>query len=277
MTSLDKKQQTNKNHLGENLGMRKHKKVLITQWSIDFVSAGEIKVLAPGEIGGGRGAHLRFTELILEAFLSSWMKDPSAMLPGYCEGLDGWMASPTQWTWIWVNSESWWWTGRPGVLQSMGLQTVRHDWATELNWTELTLTTAPKVIPESTNWKRVKGASSCAFQTEHLQLSLTLVTLVARCYRWPGLLRTGCNASEIRDWIEFFQTRLGIVGMETPRGEATLGSANLYHPNNEYPVWRAFMIGQKERKSLSSVRLFATPWTVAYQALPSMGFSRQEY
>ena len=41
---------------------------------------------------------------------------------------DGWMASPTQWTWIWVNSGSWRWTGRHGVLQSMGLQRVRHDW-----------------------------------------------------------------------------------------------------------------------------------------------------
>ena len=49
-------------------------------------------------------------------------------------GWDGWMASPTQWTWIWVNSRSWWWAGRPGVLQSMRLQRVRHDWATELNW-----------------------------------------------------------------------------------------------------------------------------------------------
>ena len=44
------------------------------------------------------------------------------------------VASPTQWTWVWVNSGSWWWTGRPGVLQSMGLQRVRHNWATELNW-----------------------------------------------------------------------------------------------------------------------------------------------
>ena len=52
-------------------------------------------------------------------------------------GWDGWMASPTQWTWVWVNSGSWWWTGRPGVLQSMGLQRVGHDWATELNWTQL--------------------------------------------------------------------------------------------------------------------------------------------
>ena len=52
-------------------------------------------------------------------------------------GWNGWMASPTQWTWVWVNSGSWWWTGRPGVLQSMGSQIVKHDWSTELNWTEL--------------------------------------------------------------------------------------------------------------------------------------------
>ena len=51
-------------------------------------------------------------------------------------GWDGWMASPTQWTWVWVNSRSWWWTGRPGALRFMGSQRVRHDWATELNWTE---------------------------------------------------------------------------------------------------------------------------------------------
>ena len=51
-------------------------------------------------------------------------------------GWDGWMASPTQWTWVWVNSGSWWWTGSPGMLQSMGSQGVGHDWATELNLTE---------------------------------------------------------------------------------------------------------------------------------------------
>ena len=50
-------------------------------------------------------------------------------------GWDGWMASPTPWSWVWVNSRSWLWTGRPGMLQSMGSQRVRHDSATELNWT----------------------------------------------------------------------------------------------------------------------------------------------
>ena len=47
-------------------------------------------------------------------------------------GWDGWMASPTWWTWVWVSSGSWWWTGRPGMLQSTGSQRVGHDWATEL-------------------------------------------------------------------------------------------------------------------------------------------------
>ena len=49
-------------------------------------------------------------------------------------GWDGWMASPTRWTWVWMDSGSWWWTGRPGMLRFMGSQRVGHDWATELNW-----------------------------------------------------------------------------------------------------------------------------------------------
>ena len=48
-------------------------------------------------------------------------------------GWDGWMASPTQWTWFWVHPRSWWWTRRPGMLQSMGSQRVGHGWVTELN------------------------------------------------------------------------------------------------------------------------------------------------
>ena len=54
-------------------------------------------------------------------------------------GWDSWMASPTRWTWVWVNSGSWWWTGRPGVQRFMGSQRVGHDWATELNWGYLEL------------------------------------------------------------------------------------------------------------------------------------------
>ena len=62
-------------------------------------------------------------------------------------GWDGWMASPTQWTWVWVNSRNWWWTGRPDVLRFMGSHRVRHDWATQRNWTELNIRT--KTTPRS--------------------------------------------------------------------------------------------------------------------------------
>ena len=54
-------------------------------------------------------------------------------------GWDGWTASPTWWAWVWVDSGSLWCTGRPGMLWFMGSQRVGHDWATELNWTELNL------------------------------------------------------------------------------------------------------------------------------------------
>ena len=49
-------------------------------------------------------------------------------------GRDGWMASPTWWRWVWPSSGGWWWTGKPGILQSIGSQRIRHNWETELNW-----------------------------------------------------------------------------------------------------------------------------------------------
>ena len=77
--------------------------------------------------------------------LAIWCKERTHLKRPWCwerlraggegddRGWDGWMASLTQWTWVWVNSRSWWWTGRPGVLWFMGLQRVRHDWVTEVN------------------------------------------------------------------------------------------------------------------------------------------------
>ena len=65
-------------------------------------------------------------------------------------GWDGWMASPTQFgTWVWVNSGSWWWTGRPGVLRFMGSQRVRHNWPTELNWISLQMVTASMKLKDT--------------------------------------------------------------------------------------------------------------------------------
>ena len=81
--------------------------------------------------------------------LATWCKELTHLKKPWCcerlkaggegddRGWDGWMASPTQWTGVWVSSGSWWWTGRPGVLHSTGSQRVRQDWPTELNWTEI--------------------------------------------------------------------------------------------------------------------------------------------
>ena len=80
------------------------------------------------------------------SILATWCKELTHLKRSWCwerlkaggegddRGWDGWMASPTQWTWVWVNSRSWWWTGRPGVLPFMWSQRVGHDWATELNY-----------------------------------------------------------------------------------------------------------------------------------------------
>ena len=81
-------------------------------------------------------------------YLGTWCEELTHLKRPWCwewlraggegddRGSGGWMASPTQWTWVWVGLRSWYWTGRPDVLWFMGSQRVRHDWATELNWTE---------------------------------------------------------------------------------------------------------------------------------------------
>ena len=85
-----------------------------------------------------------------------WLK---AEGKGADRGWDGWMASVTRWTWVWVNSRSWWWTGRPGVLRFMGSQRVGHDWATELNWTELLFhrhyASFSHLMPTKTIWRKL--------------------------------------------------------------------------------------------------------------------------
>ena len=80
------------------------------------------------------------TPILWPPHVKSWLiwKDPERLRAGGegdDRGWDGWMTSPTQWTWVWVDSSSWWWTGRPGVLWFMGSKRVGHDWATELNST----------------------------------------------------------------------------------------------------------------------------------------------
>ena len=90
----------------------------------------------------GRNDAKAETPVLWPPHVKGWLigKDPDAGRDwgqeerGDDRGWDGWMASLTQWTWVWVSSGRWWWTGRPGVLQSMGLQSDMTEW---LNWTEL--------------------------------------------------------------------------------------------------------------------------------------------
>ena len=91
-------------------------------------------------------------------YLATWCEEPTHLKRSWWwerlkaggerddRGWDGWMASPTRWTWVWVSSRSWWWTRMPGVLQSMGSQsqTWLSDWI-ELNWTEDTIK-SPSVL-----------------------------------------------------------------------------------------------------------------------------------
>ena len=84
------------------------------------------------------------------SILSTWYEEPTYWKRPWCwerlragvegddRGWDGWMASLIQWTWVWASSGRWWWTGKPGMLQSMGSQRVRHDWVTKQQYSTIT-------------------------------------------------------------------------------------------------------------------------------------------
>ena len=84
---------------------------------------------------------------------------------GDIRGWDGWMASLTRWTWVWVNSGSWWWTGRPGMLRFMGSRRVRQDWVTELNWINLACIT--KIITRTFSLLNLLTIQSVKKQTSY--------------------------------------------------------------------------------------------------------------
>ena len=105
-------------------------------------------------------------------------------------GWDGWMASPTQWTRVWVDSGSWWWIGRPGVLRFLGSQSIRQDWETELNWTEL-------------NWAwphpSEQGSVSPTVSLSHQEASIRLLCLYIREQTEWKLQSKKTNQTDHRD------------------------------------------------------------------------------
>ena len=120
------------------------KRLLRVPWTARRSNQSILKETSPGCSLEGlmlKLKHQYFGHLIgrADSFEKTLMLELKAGGEGDDRGWDGWMASPTQWTWVWVNSRSWWWTRRPGMLQFMGLRRVGQDWVTELNWTELSL------------------------------------------------------------------------------------------------------------------------------------------
>ena len=79
-------------------------------------------------------------------------------------GWDGWMASLTRWTWVWVNSRRWWWAGRPGVLRFMGSQRVGHNRVSELNWYDYLHKILPVYLYGSHSNSNLKTAAFIACQ-----------------------------------------------------------------------------------------------------------------
>ena len=117
-------------------------------------------------------------------------------------GWDGWMASPTRWTWVWVNSRTWWWTGRPGVLQFMGLQRVGHDWATGLNWTELNwtyrITTSKREMEVGCgNKRKCNTTESSANPTESSATKMNIYYLLSIHL---FVYYTGLSYTAMQDW-----------------------------------------------------------------------------
>ena len=130
--------------------------------------------------------------------LATWGKQPPHWKRPWCwerlkaggegddRGWDGWMASPTQWTWVWVGSESWWWTGRPGVLQLWGGK--ESDMTEQLNWTELNWIMEIRIHKESTIFYKTPG-SSFLWGIDYYTVANLLCLWTAKYDRWLRQLK----------------------------------------------------------------------------------------
>jgi len=109
---------------------------------------------------------------------------------GDARGWDGWMASLTRWTWVWVNSRSLWWTGRPGMLRFMGSQRVGHDWVTELNW-YIYHTYMLHICRERNRWRSKERQRYRERQTDFKKFTLMIVgTVNAKIRKETSILET---------------------------------------------------------------------------------------
>ena len=189
-------------------------------------------------------------------------------------GWDGWMASPTWRTWVWVNSRSWWWTGRPGMLRSMGSQRVGHDWATELNWlltggfaTAASLASLPSGTPSSPPCGHFHAPPEFPPQNRNVTISLPHINI-----------RSGLSAGwEFFRIIFFKYLSCLLLASKSP---SHCSQAPLHPDLGPPPPSLAPLDTLLQAHCIylfSPVQPFVTPWTVACQAPLSMEFSRQKY
>ena len=140
-------------------------------------------------------------------------------------GWDGWMASLSRWMWVWVNSGSWWWTGRPGVLQFMESQRVGHDWATELNWTA--------GGPGAPAFDPIAMALSWEGKTliPHLPASISQFTaLIHSEGHWVGSLMSNWMPQGLSFWVSL--TRVGRHFFPPPGKQSPIGTGYVFCAHN---------------------------------------------
>ena len=117
------------------------RRLLRVPWTARRFNQSILKEISPGCSLEGLMLKLKlqyFGHLMVTHWKRPWSwEELGAGGEGDDRGWDGWMALPTRWTWVWIDSRSWWWTWRPGMLRFMRSQRVGHNWVTKLNWTEL--------------------------------------------------------------------------------------------------------------------------------------------
>ena len=146
---------------------------------------------------------------------------------------DGWMASLTQWTWVWASSGSWWWRGKPGLLQSVGSQRVRHNWATELNWREELIHWKRPWC-----WERLKAGEGDDREWDGWMVSPTQWTRVlASSGSWwwtgkPGMLHSMGLQRDTTEWPNWMELNISVDK------DAQKGNDHNLDNLSEYPVYR---------------------------------------
>ena len=175
------------------------------------------------------------------------------------------MASLTQQTWVWVSSRSWWWTGKPGVLQFMGSQRVRYDWVTELNWKRYEIkppqesAAASWILPASdaafcsTCWESLGTELRMTAKVQHLKTwPLSVHTTLTTIYFWLGksfLCPDPCVSSLEPVWgLASSSSGLGRKNQAFALLETAISTLDTYHPHKHCFV-RLFICTKPKRKA----------------------------